>query len=298
MESEKGELEDQEVTVEVLPQTVTEIIYLQDSDLCYTTEEDSEIKSTESYEIGSVDFTRLGSKSLVLDASQSFVLLSSDTDVINGNALYLSDGELNQNYLEHTEEINSGIGEFICTLCNYKCRSLSSLSAHRLIHDDQFIRCHYNCVVCGLQFDKAQSLSHHFRTTHEISKYVCNICNCACSHEWALLQHLKIHEPKKFSCDSCNAIYDSAVKLINHKKTHSTTLLYACNKCDASFETTSEVSHHLRTMHERVKLPMRVVTSKIKSSFSDSICKENVSIDSSNEEKQRETNISKRRRTR
>lgn len=210
--------------------------------------------------------------------------------------MYLSEGELNQNYVEHTEEINSGIGEFICTLCNYKCRSLSSLSAHRLIHDDQFIRCHYNCVVCGLQFDKAQSLSHHFRTTHEISKFVCNICNCVCSHEWALLQHLKIHEPKKFSCDSCNATYDSAVKLINHKKTHATTLLYACNKCDASFETTSEVSHHLRTMHERVKLPMRVIASKIKSSFSDNICKED--IIPGNGGKQSGTSISKRRKTR
>ncbi|GJQ79531.1 hypothetical protein Trydic_g16378 [Trypoxylus dichotomus] len=168
MESEKGEIEEQEVTVEVLPQTVTEIIYLQDSDLCYTTGEDSDIRTTESYEIGSVDLTKLASKSLVLDASQSFVLLSSGTDLINGNALYLSDGELNQNYLEHTEEINSGIGEFICTLCNYKCRSLSSLSAHRLIHDDQFIRCHYNCVVCGLQFDKA-----HTRSQYDYSLGIC-----------------------------------------------------------------------------------------------------------------------------
>lgn len=80
MEAAKDE---QEVTVEVVPQTVTEIIYLSETDIINTdqnyyipSEEELEDEENESYEIGSVDPARLQHMSLILDESQSFVLLS------------------------------------------------------------------------------------------------------------------------------------------------------------------------------------------------------------------------------
>lgn len=107
----------------------------------------------------------------------------------------------------------------------------------------------YVCNVCGEIFERAQVLSHHFKTKHQKPVPVCNICGCPCANEAALGSHYKKHEPKQFSCNACSAEYDNAVALNNHLKTHTTTLLYACNKCDAGFSSTSEISVHLRTVH-------------------------------------------------
>lgn len=112
--------------------------------------------------------------------------------------------------------------------------------------------------MCGLRFDKAQTLSHHFRTCHEPPKLICNICGCPCAHDSALLAHYKKHEPKQFSCDVCNSGYDNAVDLNNHKKTHNTNLLYACNKCDAEFASTAAVSAHLRNVHAKPRSEQNV----------------------------------------
>lgn len=140
---------------------------------------------------------------------------------------------------------------FACSVCDFKCRSPSTLTAHGLLHKNMRAKDEYVCKVCGDQFERAQTLSHHFKVAHQRPKLICNICGCPCANEIALLAHYKKHEPKAFSCDDCNAEYDNAVSLNNHIKTHATTLLYACNKCDASFSSTGEVSMHLRTMHAK-----------------------------------------------
>lgn len=140
---------------------------------------------------------------------------------------------------------------FACSICDFKCRSPTTLTAHGLLHKNMHAKDEYVCKVCGDQFERAQTLSHHFKIAHQRPKLICNICGCPCANESALLAHYKKHEPKAFSCDVCNAEYDNAVSLNNHIKTHATTLLYACNKCDASFSSTAEVSMHLRAVHAK-----------------------------------------------
>lgn len=89
MENQKSDVDCLEVTVEVVPQTVKEIVYLSE-DLVMASdspaqnphsEEEEELdqgEAPQAYEIGSVDPTRLKTMSLVLDESESFVLLSQD----------------------------------------------------------------------------------------------------------------------------------------------------------------------------------------------------------------------------
>lgn len=154
---------------------------------------------------------------------------------------------------------------FACSECEFKSHSPATLTTHSLLHKNKHTKDEYVCKVCGEQFERAQTLSHHFKTSHQRPKLICNICGCPCVNESALLAHYKKHEPKAFSCDVCNAEYDNAVSLNNHIKTHATTLLYACNKCDASFSSTSEVSIHLRYVHakprDRIKTePLRTLT--------------------------------------
>lgn len=252
----KEEPEELEVTVDVVPQTVAEIIYLR-NDRDGTNDNSvssSEEESEGMYQIGSVDPSSIENCSLMLDhATQSVVLISSG--FVNEDTLFLkpAEEECEENSMDSDLNNLSGLGEYICSLCNFKCRSLSSLQSHRLIHKSNFTKCQYNCNVCGKQFDKAQTLSHHFRVTHEFPKVTCNICGCVCVHEMALISHYKKHEPKQFSCDKCEAEYNNAKDLENHKKTHITNLLYACNKCGEGFSSTTEVSLHLRHVHAKPK---------------------------------------------
>lgn len=153
--------------------------------------------------------------------------------------------------LEERSNNKPNILLFACNVCNFKCRSATTLTAHSLLHKNTNSKNEYVCKVCGDQFERAQTLSHHFKVAHQRPKLICNICGCPCANETALLTHYKKHEPKAFSCDVCNAEYDNAVSLNNHRKTHATTLLYACNKCDASFSSTAEVSIHLRAVHAK-----------------------------------------------
>ncbi|XP_022907181.1 zinc finger protein 22-like [Onthophagus taurus] len=243
------EVDDQEVTVEVVPQTVTEIVYLEDP--VFETQNLQAINLIESYEIRNIDND---------ETNGCFQSTSSQVDV-SLSVQEVIDKVVNKTKTD-VEDYNSGIGEFICTLCNFKCRSLSSLHSHRLIHDKQFVKCHYNCIACGQQFDKAQSLSHHFRTAH--SKYSCGMCNYKCEEEWDLAEHFKVHNDRKYSCNECDLTFKTAKALINHQKIHNNTFLYACNKCHASFATTSEVSAHLRTAHVRSKTKPGQIKEQVK----------------------------------
>lgn len=168
-----------------------------------------------------------------------------------------------------TNEWNTYV--FECNECPYRCQTLNDLTEHSKIHKQA--RNEHVCKVCGKNFDKAQSLSYHFKISHQAPHLICNICDCPCVSGVALLTHYKKHEPKAFSCNVCNAEYDNAVSLTNHLKTHSTTLLFACSKCDASFSSTSEVSYHLRTVHAergKTKLQKSVVNALIASQINES----------------------------
>lgn len=96
MDNSAVEPEDLEVTVEVVPQTVNEIVYMTEDVItstdCYVQQDDDEEEdehdlsdtgAAELYEIGCVDATRLTHMSLVLDESQSFVLLPQDDELHN-----------------------------------------------------------------------------------------------------------------------------------------------------------------------------------------------------------------------
>lgn len=72
---------DQQVTVEVFPDTVAEIIYLSDYQIINDTGSpnvDSEDTCDTEYEIGSVDTTKFPGSDFVLDESGTIVLLPSE----------------------------------------------------------------------------------------------------------------------------------------------------------------------------------------------------------------------------
>lgn len=110
------------------------------------------------------------------------------------------------------------------------------------------------CKICGMHFERPQLLSYHFKNMHETPKFVCTICGAPCATEVGLTAHYRAHEPKMFTCEVCGASFDTGVLLIEHKRMHSTTYLFACSKCNKSFQRTSLLSAHLRTAHNSTKV--------------------------------------------
>lgn len=170
-----------------------------------------------------------------------------------------------EGYLKRSVEVES-VCIYSCHTCSYKCVSLDDLDCH--VNKCRRSKDKYVCNVCGEIFERAQVLSHHFKMKHQKPALICNICGCPCVSETALTCHYKKHEPKAFSCDVCNAEYDNAVALNNHLKTHTTTLLYACNKCGTGFSSTSEISVHLRTVHPTFSKRRNSVESRVNESDS------------------------------
>lgn len=218
---------DQEVTVEVIPQTVTRIIYLSEeaetdktdsnSYIQWEDEEDCEEPADDQlYEIGSVDIEENNqdtiNRQLVLDETQSYVLLSQDgTEELGSMQEYIN---LNTVYLDNIDGTNEAVNNIV--------RPNDSLDES--------------------DGDKDKS------TSKNASKSILHNNNCA---EIApFVPHTKI---TKFTCDKCGIVLNNGVDLLEHKKSHGTTMLYACNKCDAEFSSTAEVSAHLRLQHNNKK---------------------------------------------
>lgn len=80
MAAQEPETEDLEVTVEVVPQTVNDIVYMSEE---LTTAEDNigEDQEVEYFRLGSTNPINLTQVPLVLDESQTFVILPQESEV-------------------------------------------------------------------------------------------------------------------------------------------------------------------------------------------------------------------------
>ncbi|XP_017773293.1 PREDICTED: zinc finger protein 165 [Nicrophorus vespilloides] len=223
----------QEVTVEVIPDTVGDIIYLQDSIKCEpmlpSDDEDNENEEQTEYEIGSVDASKLRSRDLVLDQSETFVLLSGSNGLLHNDTVKL----------EGVKE-EPGLFQYECGMCHMKTDTLASLQQHNSIHDSEI------CLKCNKEYPKEEIYKHYKREHLEIT---CETCNWIIIGQRNYASHVRQHDYRKYVCSTCSAIFTNGKKLMKHMETHGTVLLYACNKCGEPFSSTQEVTSHLRQVH-------------------------------------------------
>lgn len=234
---------EQEVTVEVIPQTVTKIIYLSEdveadadktdsNDRIPWDEEDCEEPSDDQlYEIGSVDIDDNNqytiNRQLILDETQSYVLLSQDGIEELGNMReYIN---LNTVYLDNVDETNEPINFVL---------------PHESSHDS----------------DQDKHKSNSIDSSQKLVQAIIQNNNCT----EVPLPFIPQTKTTKFTCDKCGIVLNNGVDLLEHKKSHGTTMLYACNKCDAEFSSTAEVSTHLRMQHSKKKVENLVLSRPLK----------------------------------
>ncbi|XP_018335965.1 zinc finger protein 836 [Agrilus planipennis] len=263
-------MEEQVVTIDVVPQTVTEVIYLSPQGLNFdkTVEVESYYSSSgeehenEIYEIGCVDATQVEDMPLVYDQSESFVMLSDEYQIDHDNN--------EQGEVDNISECNDTLVQsrppvkrkkFSCHVCKSKFSSRKKLFHHRVLHKSSMEKgtkqtgnilnntpVINSCKVCGKKFERTQALSIHFRKCHQAVPVV-NSSQPECSINEDIKEcENRCREIPKFYCNICGCPCVNDIALLFHYRKHEPKT-YSCDICEAGYNDENDFINHKKTHH-------------------------------------------------
>ncbi|ERE66515.1 PR domain zinc finger protein 5 [Cricetulus griseus] len=178
----------------------------------------------------------------------------------------------------HQENVHTGDPKkkLICSVCNRRCTSLSSLQEHRKIHEifdcqecmKKFISANqlkrhmithsekrpYNCEICNKSFKRLDQVGAHKVIHSEDKPYQCKLCGKGFAHRNVYKNHKKTHsEERPFQCDECKALFRTPFSLQRHLLIHNSERTFKCHHCDATFKRKDTLNVHVQVVHERHK---------------------------------------------
>ncbi|XP_041614469.1 PR domain zinc finger protein 5 isoform X3 [Vulpes lagopus] len=178
----------------------------------------------------------------------------------------------------HQENVHAGDPKkkLICSVCNKKCSSPSSLQEHRKIHEifdcqecmKKFISANqlkrhmithsekrpYNCEICNKSFKRLDQVGAHKVIHSEDKPYKCKLCGKGFAHRNVYKNHKKTHsEERPFQCEECKALFRTPFSLQRHLLIHNSERTFKCHHCDATFKRKDTLNVHVQVVHERHK---------------------------------------------
>uniref|UniRef100_A0A8C8UKH2 Zinc finger protein n=1 Tax=Peromyscus maniculatus bairdii TaxID=230844 RepID=A0A8C8UKH2_PERMB len=178
----------------------------------------------------------------------------------------------------HQENVHTGDPKrkLICSVCNRRCASVSSLQEHRKIHEifdcqecmKKFISANqlkrhmithsekrpYNCEICNKSFKRLDQVGAHKVIHSEDKPYQCKLCGKGFAHRNVYKNHKKTHsEERPFQCDECKALFRTPFSLQRHLLIHNSERTFKCHHCDATFKRKDTLNVHVQVVHERHK---------------------------------------------
>ncbi|NP_001366035.1 PR domain zinc finger protein 5 isoform X4 [Gorilla gorilla gorilla] len=178
----------------------------------------------------------------------------------------------------HQENVHTGDPKkkLICSVCNKKCSSASSLQEHRKIHEifdcqecmKKFISANqlkrhmithsekrpYNCEICNKSFKRLDQVGAHKVIHSEDKPYKCKLCGKGFAHRNVYKNHKKTHsEERPFQCEECKALFRTPFSLQRHLLIHNSERTFKCHHCDATFKRKDTLNVHVQVVHERHK---------------------------------------------
>ena len=189
----------------------------------------------------------------------------------------LKDSELRAKY-DKLWKVHFRLRIHVCNDCGKRFASNAGLKIHSELHKEQenlakfqnyerkekkekknkvqFNLC-YKCDKCSKSFTTQEAIEAHEKMIHIRERpFKCDICNKAFTFEDYLVNHIQmIHT---FKCDQCEKTFLSSIGLDNHKlKKHmpidDVKISFPCAQCDKRFSKASEVTKHVKEIHQKIK---------------------------------------------
>ncbi|XP_052243020.1 myoneurin-like [Dreissena polymorpha] len=160
----------------------------------------------------------------------------------------------------------------LCHLCSEKFMLKSDLSWHLFKAHGQPLPENYKvyqCDQCSFMTKSCKDFERHENIHKGIKKYMCGLCQKACSTNSELKRHVSFHGEKKFKCpfEGCQFACTDQIGLQKHQRlmhTHKDVKPFACPICHYRTGVKGNVDKHIRTVHDLVVVTKHTVALKMK----------------------------------
>lgn len=136
---------------------------------------------------------------------------------------------------------------FECYLCKFQC-DIDSLRKHMSQH---ISHSNFDCIICGVGFDRSQHLAKHMKIHTHYKPFECNECFVKFTRKRNLKRHQRIHTRSGlFVCSYCRKKFTTKYALQIHERNHTGVKPFACHICDKHFARNDYLKSHIARVHK------------------------------------------------